>query len=69
MNLRWNDFIFYYYITTYFWFDWLKVVAKKLLKNTTIKNKQLIMKFLTINTSRVPQDYNVGREKFPKELI
>ena len=33
---------------------WRNVLAKKL-QNTTTKNKQLILKFLTINTTRVVQ--------------
>ena len=35
--------------------DRLKVVAKKLFRNTTTKIKQLILKFLMINTSTVVQ--------------
>ena len=35
--------------------DRLKVVAKKLFRNTTTKIKQLILNLLTINTSTVVQ--------------
>lgn len=70
MNLRWNDFIFYYYITTYFWFDWLKVVAKKLFKkhdhqkqaiNYEIPNDQYVKSATRLKRGEeeIPQRVNI----------